>query len=317
MIDIISTSQLTLLLNLRPFPVFPDHSLRIISLSCLLSIFFQSFPLSFDRSMITLFWVILASLSATHAAPHRPGGEHSEYNPSLADYGAKKRQYNLPQIVFTATQLQVISETETETYTETITTTQGTFPASAPSGSASVTVQPEVHLMGEIPSIVPSVQSILFLPLGGTTPSDSGTTFLASSTDSAQLPVTTSFGLNSSPSATVTSSEYDDNDNASDNNASSSSTAVGPAMALDTPIVTGPLLSAYYPDWVASDLAPEKIDMTRFDWIDYAFAIPDKNFNLVWDDPDSSPDILNRLVSAAHSKGTKVKLSIGGWDGSQ
>ena len=79
----------------------------------------------------------------------------------------------------------------------------------------------------------------------------------------------------------------------------------------------GPLLSAYYPDWVASDLAPEKIDMTRFDWIDYAFAIPDKNFNLVWDDPDSSPDILNRLVSAAHSKGTKVKLSIGGWDGSQ
>lgn len=57
--------------------------------------------------------------------------------------------------------------------------------------------------------------------------------------------------------------------------------------------------------------------MTRFDWIDFAFVTPDQKFNLAFDDPSSSPDILKRVVSAAHAKGTKVKVSIGGWGGSK
>ncbi|KAI5125035.1 hypothetical protein M0805_007459 [Coniferiporia weirii] len=89
------------------------------------------------------------------------------------------------------------------------------------------------------------------------------------------------------------------------------------ALPLQTPVVSGPLISAYYPDWALSVLPPEKIDMSRLSWIDFAFVSPDENFNLVWDDPSSSPGILSRLVSAAHAKGTKVKLSIGGWDGSR
>lgn len=57
--------------------------------------------------------------------------------------------------------------------------------------------------------------------------------------------------------------------------------------------------------------------MTRFDWIDFAFVTPDQKFNLAFDDPSSSPNILQRVVSAAHAKGTKVKVSIGGWGGSK
>ncbi|KAF7352678.1 MPN domain-containing protein [Mycena venus] len=76
-----------------------------------------------------------------------------------------------------------------------------------------------------------------------------------------------------------------------------------------------PMVMAYYPDWAGFD--PEKIDFDRFDWIDFAFALPTKDCNLTWDDPDAAPDLLRRLVTAAHGKGKKVKLSVGGWTGSQ
>jgi hypothetical protein len=74
---------------------------------------------------------------------------------------------------------------------------------------------------------------------------------------------------------------------------------------------------AYYPDWADSDFPPEKIDFDRFDWIDFAFALPDSNFNLTWDDPIGAPSLLSRLVTAAHSKNKYVKLSVGGWTGSK
>lgn len=76
---------------------------------------------------------------------------------------------------------------------------------------------------------------------------------------------------------------------------------------------TLPLVMAYYPDWASFD--PEKIDFNRFDWIDFAFAVPDSNFNLTWDDP-AAPDMLRRLVTHAHAGNKKVKLSVGGWSGS-
>lgn len=79
----------------------------------------------------------------------------------------------------------------------------------------------------------------------------------------------------------------------------------------------GPKVMAYYPDWVAASFPPEKIDFSRFDWIDFAFAVPDSNYGLGWDGSDSAPDLLKRLVSLAHAKGKMVKLSIGGWTGSK
>ena len=73
---------------------------------------------------------------------------------------------------------------------------------------------------------------------------------------------------------------------------------------------------AYYPDWVASTFPPEKIDFRRIEWIDFAFAVPDSDLDLTWDDADT-PLLLSRLVTAAHNSGAKVKLSVGGWGGSQ
>jgi hypothetical protein len=78
--------------------------------------------------------------------------------------------------------------------------------------------------------------------------------------------------------------------------------------------VPKPLVMAYYPDWAVVD--PEKIDFKRFDWIDFAFAVPDKNYDLTWDDP-KAPNMLRRLVSVAHASNKKVKLSVGGWSGSK
>ncbi|KAJ7929904.1 glycoside hydrolase [Mycena leptocephala] len=83
------------------------------------------------------------------------------------------------------------------------------------------------------------------------------------------------------------------------------------------PNETAPLVMAYYPDWAASSFPPEKVDFDRFDWIDFAFALPTKDFNLTWDDPDVAPTLLAKLVDAAHLKEKKVKLSLGGWTGSQ
>ncbi len=77
--------------------------------------------------------------------------------------------------------------------------------------------------------------------------------------------------------------------------------------------VLTPLMMAYYPGWVADVFPPERIDFSRFDWIDFAFAELDDNFTLGRDESN----ILSRLVSVAHQKGKKVKLSVGGWDGSK
>ncbi|KAI0719635.1 glycoside hydrolase [Cerioporus squamosus] len=74
---------------------------------------------------------------------------------------------------------------------------------------------------------------------------------------------------------------------------------------------------AYYPDWVSGEYPPEKIDFGRFDWIDFAFAVPDESYNLSWDGSDDAPDTLRRLVQLAHARGKCVKLSVGGWTGSR
>ncbi|KAN0062352.1 hypothetical protein ACQY0O_005234 [Thecaphora frezii] len=78
---------------------------------------------------------------------------------------------------------------------------------------------------------------------------------------------------------------------------------------------TGKVMAGYWPDWTSSSLPPEKIDFTKFDFINYAFALPTRDFNL--DFPtDNTRGLLRRLVKAAHAGGTKVVLSIGGWGGS-
>ena len=77
------------------------------------------------------------------------------------------------------------------------------------------------------------------------------------------------------------------------------------------------LMMAYYPAWVAKTFPPERIDFSLFDWIDFAFAVPNANYSLDWDGSETAPDTLTRLVDVAHQRGTKVKLSVGGWSGSK
>ncbi|KAG2042312.1 glycoside hydrolase family 18 protein [Suillus americanus] len=57
------------------------------------------------------------------------------------------------------------------------------------------------------------------------------------------------------------------------------------------------------------------MDFALFDCIDFAFALPDAEFKLVFDSPDAST-LLHNLVTDAHAAATLVKLSIGGWTGS-
>jgi hypothetical protein len=90
-----------------------------------------------------------------------------------------------------------------------------------------------------------------------------------------------------------------------------------PNVTQDPSSSSTPLMMAYYPAWVAETFPPERINFSLFDWIDFAFAVPNANHSLDWDGSEKAPDILSRLVDLAHQRGTKVKLSIGGWSGSE
>lgn len=72
------------------------------------------------------------------------------------------------------------------------------------------------------------------------------------------------------------------------------------------------LVMTYFVDW-----APRSnMNYALFDYIDFAFALPDAEYKLIFDSPDA-PSLLHKLVAEAHASSTFVKLSIGGWTGSQ
>jgi len=76
-----------------------------------------------------------------------------------------------------------------------------------------------------------------------------------------------------------------------------------------------PIYGAYYPSWVADTMPPSKLNLSMYDVLFFAFAIPSASYDVSLD--DGSASTLNSLVSAAHEGGhdTKVVLSIGGWGG--
>jgi chitinase len=76
--------------------------------------------------------------------------------------------------------------------------------------------------------------------------------------------------------------------------------------------MAAPLVMTYFVDW-----APRSnMNYDLFDSIDFAFALPNAEFNLIFDTADA-PSLLRKLVAEAHASSTLVKLSIGGWTGSQ
>jgi chitinase len=74
-------------------------------------------------------------------------------------------------------------------------------------------------------------------------------------------------------------------------------------------------MNAYYPDWASWHLSPESVDWSKYDVIDFAFALPTAEGGLRFTQDDSS-DLLRRLVQTGHAARKRVKLSIGGWTGS-
>ena len=50
-------------------------------------------------------------------------------------------------------------------------------------------------------------------------------------------------------------------------------------------------MMAYFPTWTASTFPPDKVDFTRYDWIDFAFAVPLADFSLGWDGADDAPAV--------------------------
>ncbi|TDL29460.1 glycoside hydrolase [Rickenella mellea] len=182
-------------------------------------------------------------------------------------------------IVLTETRLVTFVELATATQTETITSS---------STAGSVSPSPSPHSLSTT-ALSSDQETVLFLPL----PLSSASA--AASTPSSVPAVTTVLFLPQSSAATPSPSTFT------------------PAVTA-TPLPST-VIAAYYPDWAADTLSPEQIDFSRYNWVDFAFAVPDANFDLKWDS-DTSTALLTRLVSAAHVQGAKVKLSIGGWDGS-
>lgn len=77
---------------------------------------------------------------------------------------------------------------------------------------------------------------------------------------------------------------------------------------------TGLIMGGYWPSWVNGQLPPESIDWTKYDYMCFAFATPNKDASLNLGDSDAG--LLKKLVTAGHKGNSKVLLSIGGWGGS-
>ena len=95
-----------------------------------------------------------------------------------------------------------------------------------------------------------------------------------------------------------------------------SKTTTVPATATAWPQNGGLLAAGYYPDWQYDVLAPEDLDFSLLDLIDFAFLLPTSSNGLAWGDSSVSPGLLKRLVSLGHANDTKIVISIGGWDNS-
>lgn len=82
------------------------------------------------------------------------------------------------------------------------------------------------------------------------------------------------------------------------------------ASPIQAPFVSSPplMIAGYYACWTASVFPPESVNFTKLDWVDFAFAIPNENQEIGWED-DNHSQVLHRLVRAAHVQGTKVKLT--------
>ncbi|SPO31453.1 related to Chitinase [Ustilago trichophora] len=96
---------------------------------------------------------------------------------------------------------------------------------------------------------------------------------------------------------------------------SASSAAPTGGAANETRTSTNKIMAGYWPDWVSSSFPATSIDFSKFDIVNYAFALPTSNFDLsIPTDPSGS--LLRKFVAACKAGNTKAVLSLGGWGGS-
>src|SRR5688572_5053385 len=65
---------------------------------------------------------------------------------------------------------------------------------------------------------------------------------------------------------------------------------------------------AYFPNWVGS---PATVEFDKLTHVNYSFVLTNNNGSL--NGPNDG--LLRSLVTAAHAKGVKVGVAIGGWNG--
>ncbi|KAJ9476208.1 putative Sporulation-specific chitinase 2 (putative) [Pseudozyma hubeiensis] len=100
--------------------------------------------------------------------------------------------------------------------------------------------------------------------------------------------------------------------------ASTSTSSAPPSptnSANDTRTSTNKTMAGYWADWTASTLPASSIDFTKFDIVNYAFALPTANFDLSLP-TDPSGNTLRSFVKAVQAGNSKAVLSLGGWGGS-
>lgn len=83
----------------------------------------------------------------------------------------------------------------------------------------------------------------------------------------------------------------------------------------DNKTSTNKIMAGYWSDWSSSSFPATSIDYSKFDIVNYAFAIPTANFDLSIP-TDPSGNLLRGFVKACKAGNTKALLSIGGWGGS-
>lgn len=103
---------------------------------------------------------------------------------------------------------------------------------------------------------------------------------------------------------------------ASSSTSTSASIPPSPTKSVnETRTSTNKLMAGYWADWTASTLPATSIDFSKFDIVNYAFALPTAEFDL-WIPTDPSGNLLRGFVKAAKAGNAKPMLSLGGWGGS-
>lgn len=253
-----------------------------------------------------------AGIGGAHYAQAQKVGDSRVYVVGRDNYerdAAGRVMYDERGIPITATTTVVVPMTTTQ-----VVWVDGT--TSAPSPSATESVSSAMSSGSFLPPF--TANSNIVLPPEWAESTSSGTTSTwatESSTGSATLSPSPSASPSTSPSPEV-SSEASSSPSASP----TASTTVSPSPTSLPPGngnqgLNRRLMNGYWADWTANIIPPESIDWSRFDVINYAFAIPTSDGRLEFT-LSNSASLLRRLVASAHGSGKKVVLSVGGWTGS-